>query len=161
MIKWIFIFLGFISAFSYADDAYTQSQCDHIKKQRESIRSQFRQGYSNKKGERLRARDKQLFKELAKHCNRPQKNSKAPPSYSNRTLSNTSNANWLLNQKVSNSSLYSNSYKNEAKLAAWSRFYKLPKRCRQKNMETANFVWCSEYRGKQKKLFEAQWQGRP
>jgi len=144
----------------YAGEPYSKAQCDSIKKQRETIRSQFRRGYSNKEGERLTARDKTLFTLLANHCSKPKKSSSAYRATSS-TPTRTPNSNWLLNQKVSNMSLHSDSYKDAAKLDAWSKFYKLPKRCRKKGMESADFVWCSEYRGKQKELFEAQWQGRP
>ena len=161
MIKWILlVFICVFTTFPQAGEAYTQSQCDSIKKQREAIRSQFRSGYSNKEGERLTARDKALFTLLANHCSKPKKSGSAYQATSS-TPTRTPNSNWLLNQKVSNMSLHSDSYKDAAKLDAWSKFYKLPKRCRKKGMESADFVWCSEYRGKQKELFEAQWQGRP
>ena len=158
MLKWILILVVSVFAtLTQAGTAYSQSQCDSIKKQREAIRSQFRSGYSTKEGERLTARDKALFTLLANHCSKPKKSS----SVSSIASTRTSNSNWLLNQNVSNMSLHSDSYKDAAKLDAWSKFYKLPKRCRQKGMETADFVWCSEYRGKQKDLFEVQWRGRP
>lgn len=158
MMNWIAIILiSLVSAYSYAGSSYTQTQCDNIKKQREVIRSQFRNGYSVKEGERLTARDKRLFTQIANHCNKPKKSSSAPSTPNKKA----NHSNWLLNQKVSNMSLHSDSYKDAAKLDAWSKFYKLPKRCRKKGMKSADFVWCSEYRGKQKELFEAQWQGRP
>lgn len=144
----------------HADEVYSEAKCDSIKKQRETIRSQFRRGYSNKEGERLTARDKALFTLLANHCSKP-KNSGSAYQTTSSTPTRTPNSNWLLNQKVSNMSLYSDSYKDAAKLDAWSKFYKLPKRCRKKGMASADFVWCSEYRGKQKDIFEAQWKERP
>ncbi|MEJ2913788.1 hypothetical protein [Pseudoalteromonas sp. C12FD-1] len=157
MNKWILVLLSFISTYAYAGEAYTQSKCASIKKERESIRSEFRQGYSVKKGERLTARDKVLFSQLAKHCNKLRKSNHSYRPHASRSV----NTKWLLNQKVSNMTLHSASYKNKAKLEAWSKFYKLPKQCRKKEMETSDFVWCSEYRVAQKQVFETQWQGRP
>ena len=155
MIKWILLILTTVFATElYADQAYSQAHCDSIKKEREAIRSKFRSGYSTKEGERLTARDKVLFTLLADHCNTPKKASSSYQATSSATTK-TSNSHWLLNQKVSNMSLHSDSYSDQAKLDAWSN-----KRCRKKGMSSADFVWCSEYRGKQKELFEAQWKER-
>lgn len=160
MIKWILLILTTVFATElYADEAYSQAHYDSIKKEREAIRSKFRSGYSTKEGERLTARDKALFTLLANHCSKPKKASSSYQATSS-TSTRTPNSNWLLNQKVSDMSLHSDSYSDQAKLDAWSTFYKLPKRCRKKGMSSVDFVWCSEYRGKQKELFEAQWKER-
>ncbi|MEL0649494.1 hypothetical protein V6248_18885 [Pseudoalteromonas agarivorans] len=151
MLKWIL--LAFICVFTtsiHAIESFIQAQYGSIKKQRKAIRSQFRSGYSNKVGERLTARDKALFTLLANHCSKPKKSGSAYQATSS-TPSRTRNSNWLLNQKVSNMSLHSDSYRNAAKLDTWSKFYKRTKRCsKKKGMELADFVWCSEYRVKQK-----------
>ncbi|MEM5481944.1 hypothetical protein WNY97_19220 [Pseudoalteromonas fuliginea] len=161
MIKWILLILTTVFTTKlYADEAYFQTRCDSIKKERETIQSKFRHGYSIKEGEYLTSRDKFLFTQLANHCSKPKKSGSAYQATSS-TSTRTPNSNWLLNQKVSNMSLHSDSYKDAAKLDAWSTFYKLPKRCRKKGIGSADFVWCSEYRGKQKDLFEAQWKEHP
>ena len=154
MTKWILLILATVFAAKlHAVEVYSQARCDSIKKEREAIRSKFRRGYSSAEGERLTARDKSLFIQLAEHCGKAKK---ASSSYRTSSVRST-NSNWLLNQKVSGMSLHSDSYRDKAKLDAWSKFYTLPKRCRKKDMASADFVWCSEYRGKQKDIFEAQW----
>jgi hypothetical protein len=160
MIKWILVVLTAVYVGNVdADEAYSQSRCDSIKKERASIRSQMRSGYSVEKGERLKARFKQLFTVLANHCDKAKPNSTS--SYTRNVRTYSSSSNWLLNQKTANMTLHSDSYRNDAKRDAWAKFYKLPDRCRKKNMTSSEFVWCSEYRGKQKSLFEAQWKARP
>ena len=72
----------------------------------------------------------------------------------------SSSNNALLRTRMPNMKLHSDSYSDPEKLAAWSEFYTLPKRCRSKGMQSSDFVWCSEYRGEQKRLFEAQWNKR-
>ena len=160
MIKWMLVVLTTLfTAEVFAGDAYSQSRCDGIKKEREYIRSKMRQGYKAAEGERLKTRFTFLFKQLANHCDKPKK--AATRQYVKPARAYSSNNSTLLNQKVATMSLYSDSYSNKAKLDAWSKFYKLPERCRKKGMNTSEFVWCSEYRGKQKALFEAQWKGKP
>ena len=155
--RWIlFILLAQFSTLPQAYEAYTQAHCDNITKEREIIRSRLRNGYSTEQGKRLMARFKFLFEELARHCDQP----KQAVSTTFITPRYNSNNSSLLNQRLPKMQLHSDSYKNPAKLKAWSRFYKLPKRCRAKAMESSNFVWCSEYRGKQKQLFESQWRGK-
>ncbi|WP_259399043.1 MULTISPECIES: hypothetical protein [unclassified Pseudoalteromonas] len=118
MIKWILLILTTVFATElYADEAYSQAHCDSIKKEREAIRSQFRGGYSTKESERLTARDKVLFTLLADYCNTPKKASSSYQAISSATTK-TSNSHWLLNQKVSNMSLHSDSYSDQAKLDA-------------------------------------------
>ena len=74
MIKWILVVLTTLfTAEVFAGDAYSQSRCDGIKKEREYIRSKMRQGYKAAEGERLKTRFTFLFKQLANHCDKPKK----------------------------------------------------------------------------------------
>ncbi|MGB2709671.1 MAG: hypothetical protein WBC41_16130 [Pseudoalteromonas nigrifaciens] len=158
MIKWILlILLAIFTTLPQAYESYSQSRCDRIEKERETIRSRLRQGYRVKEGERLKARFKSLFEELAKHCDNPKQTNR---TYQRSSVYSTSN-NALLHTKMPNMQFYSDSYNDPGKLKAWSEFYTLPKRCRAKGMESSDFVWCSEYRGEQKRLFEEQWNKRP
>ena len=160
MLKWILaIFIIMFTTDVYAGIAYSDARCEGIKKERELVRSRMRQGYKNEEGKRLKTRFTFLFKELANHCDKPKKGSAT--QYTSNSGNYSSSRNILLNQKVTAMSLHSDSYSNKAKLDAWSKFYKFPERCRKKNMKSSEFVWCSEYRGKQKALFEEQWKKQP
>ena len=97
-----------------------------------------------------------IIEELAKHCDNPNQTKRTHQRSS--VYSPSDNA--LLHTRVPNMKLHSDSYRDAEKLAAWSKFYTLPKRCRTKGMQSSDFVWCSEYRGEQKRLFEAQWKKR-
>jgi len=157
MIKWILLLLlALFTTLPQAYESYSQSRCDSITKERESIRSKLRQGYRVREGEKLKARFKSLFEELAKHCDNPNQTKRTHQRSS--VYSPSDNA--LLHTRVPNMKLHSDSYRDAEKLAAWSKFYTLPKRCRTKGMQSSDFVWCSEYRGEQKRLFEAQWNKR-
>lgn len=157
MIKWILlILLCLFTSLPQAYEQYSQEHCDRIVKERETIRSRLRQNYKVKEGERLKARFKSLFEELAKHCDKPKQTNR---TYQRSSAYSSSN-NALLHTRMPNMKLHSDSYSDPEKLAAWSEFYTLPKRCRSKGMQSSDFVWCSEYRGEQKRLFEAQWNKR-
>ncbi|WP_350595513.1 MULTISPECIES: hypothetical protein [unclassified Pseudoalteromonas] len=97
MIKWILlILLGLFTSFPQAYEPYSQGHCDSIEKERETIRSRLRQGYRVKEGERLKARFKSLFEELAKHCDNPKQTNR---TYQRSSVYSTSN-NALLHTKM-------------------------------------------------------------
>lgn len=90
------------------------------------------------------------------HCDKPKQTNRTHQC----SLAYSSSNNALLHTRMPHMKLHSDSYSDPEKLAACSEFYTLPKRCRSKGMQSSDFVWCSEYRGEQKRLFEAQWNKR-
>lgn len=136
-------------------EQYSQTRCNQIEAEREKIRDRMRSSYTSQQGERLRRRSTELFKKLGNHCKRPTK------GYSRRVYANTyvpPSSNELLNKKVYDSTVFGKSYNSDDKRLEWGRFYQLPGRCRAKQMERTDFVWCSENRAEQRAAFEAQWQ---
>ena len=155
MIKRILLASCLISGNSaLAAEQYSQLQCDRIKAEREKIRDRMRSSYSASEGERLRQRSTELFKELGRYCKSPKRQGSSSTS---RSYSRSS-ANDLLNKKDHDSTVYSKTYDSDSKRLAWSNFYQYPGRCRAKEMQQTDFVWCSENRAEQRAKFEAQWQ---
>jgi len=143
------------SADMVAAEQYSQTQCNQIEAERERIRDRMRSSYTSQQGERLRRRSTELFKMLGNHCKRPTE------GYSRRVYADTyvpPPANELLNKKVHDSTVFGKTYNSDDKRLEWGRFYQLPGRCRAKQMEQTDFVWCSENRAEQRATFEAQWQ---
>jgi hypothetical protein len=44
------------------------------------------------------------------------------------------------------------------KVAAWTEFYQVPTRCRQKQLTEAEFVLCADHKAQQRQLFDQKWQ---
>ena len=155
MNKWILFLATLLASFNtVADEQYSKSRCDSIEAERESIRKRMNRSYTAKQGERWNQRLDELFTLLARHCKHPKRSSGNGGNYTYR-----SNLTALLNTKVHNSTVYSNSYNDDKKRQAWGQFYQLPKRCRAKKILQADFVWCSENKAEQKALFESAWSG--
>lgn len=158
MIKRILLAISLIlSCGTLAAEQYSQTQCNNIKAERERIQSQMRAGYSAAKGERLRKRSTELFEQLGRHCNSPTNGNRRRSS--SRTYTRSS-ANDLLNKKVYDSTVYSKTYDSDSKRLHWNKFYQHPERCRTKDMQQTDFVWCSENRAEQRAQFEMQWQSK-
>lgn len=155
MIKRILFAISLVlSVSTMAAGQYSQAQCDRIEAERESIIDRMRSSYTATQGERLRKRSTALFEQLGRHC-------KSPTRAGSRSGSRTyvrSSANDLLNKKVHDSTVYSKTYDSDSKRLQWNNFYQHPDRCRKKQMQQADFVWCSENRAEQRARFEAQWQ---
>lgn len=157
MNKWILLLANLlVSPTSIANEQYSKNQCDNIEAERESIRKRMNRSYSAQQGERWNKRSDELFTLLARHCKKPTKSAGNGGNYSYQ-----SNPTGLLNTKVYNSTVYSNSYNDDKKREAWGEFYKLPERCRAKKIQQADFVWCSENKVEQKALFESTWNAQP
>ena len=156
MNKWILLLATLIASFNtVADEQYSKSRCDSIEAEREGIRKRMNRSYTARQGERWNQRLDELFTLLARHCKHPKRSSGNGGNYTYR-----SNPTSLLNTKVHNSTVYSNSYNDDKKRHAWGLFYQLPDRCRAKNIQQADFVWCSENKAEQKALFESAWSGK-
>ncbi|MFY8325236.1 hypothetical protein [Pseudoalteromonas sp. ZZD1] len=155
MIKRILLAISLIlSSGTLAAEQYSQAHCDRIEAERENIRERMRSSYTAALGERLRKRSTALFEQLGRHC-------KSPTKTSSRSGSRTymrSSANDLLNKKVYDFTVYSKTYDSDSKRLQWNEFYQHPERCRTKDMQKTDFVWCSENRAEQRARFEAQWQ---
>lgn len=136
-----------------AAEQYSQAQCDRIEAERENIRDRMRSSYSAKEGERLSQRATELFKELGRYCKSPKRRGSSSVS----ARYSRSSANDLLNKKVHDSTVYSKTYDSDRKRLAWSNFYQYPQRCRAKELQQTDFVWCSENRAVQRAKFEDQW----
>ncbi|GKW53266.1 hypothetical protein NCCP2140_23190 [Pseudoalteromonas sp. NCCP-2140] len=156
MNKWILFLATLLASFNtVAEEQYSKSRCDNIEAERESIRKRMNRSYTARQGEHWNQRLDELFTLLARHCKHPKRSSGKGGTYTYR-----SNPTALLNTKVHNSTVYSNSYNDDKKRHAWGQFYQLPNRCRAKNIQQADFVWCSENKAEQKALFESAWSGK-
>jgi len=157
MNKWILLLaILLVGQNAVAVEQYYQSQCDRIKAEREGIRKRMNRSYTAEQGERWNKRSDELFTLLAKYCKNPKRTSGNGGTH---TYQSSSTA--LLNTKVHNSTVYSNSFNDDKKRIAWGQFYQLPERCRAKKIEQADFVWCSENKSEQKALFESIWDAKP
>lgn len=155
MIKRILLAISLIvSCGTSAAEQYSQARCDRIKTERENIRNRMRSSYTSAQGERFRKRSTALFEQLGRHCKSPRK----AGSRSGSRMYTRSSANDLLNKKVYDSTVYSKTYDSDSKRLQWNEFYQHPERCRTKDMQQTDFVWCSENRAEQRARFEAQWQ---
>lgn len=154
MIKRILLAISLIvSCGTSAAEQYSQAQCDRIKTERENIRDRMRSSYTSVQGERFRKRSTALFEQLGRYCKSP---TKAGSRSGSRTYTRSS-ANNLLNKKVYDSTVYSKTYDSDSKRIKWNQFYQHPERCRTKDMQQTDFVWCSENRAEQRTKFEDQW----
>lgn len=148
------------SPFLFANPQYTQYDCDQLAAERENIRKRLNSGYRVREGNYLNERDRKLFIEISKHCRNPVKEenyfyysdsirttSSQPSPVTSRPSRRPVNTNYTANNRVFSGD----------KREAWDRFYKIPARCRSKDLTPDDFVFCAEDKADQRRDFEANW----
>jgi hypothetical protein len=160
LMKWIFVLgIALIHSPLWAAEQYTEAQCGSLKQQKEQIRKRMNAGYSSSEGNWLNKRDRELFQQIATHCTTPvtqtatHSESDVIPSY--RSTDST-NSNISLQDMPAWSGR--NAIFEGDKAAAWTEFYQVPTRCRQKQLSEADFVACADHKALQRLQFEQRWQ---
>ncbi|MEH8017782.1 hypothetical protein MN202_11085 [Rheinheimera muenzenbergensis] len=144
-----------IPLFTYADQQYSETHCNELKKEKERIQERFTKGYGVAEGNYLNDRDRELFQIMRKYCVAPIKPNDGVDYKQGETDSipeisydsSSINDNWSAQNRT---------YEGE-KLKAWAAFYKMPAKCRQKNSANHDFVACADDKAKQKIQFESYW----
>lgn len=148
--------LLFFSLVSLASDQYSQRYCDDLKAEREYIRKRFNTGYGITEGNFLNERDREIYMLMAKHCRKPVPD--ASYYYTDVPVRRTSPVITSNTRRLprANFSAHNHVFTPE-KSAAWDAFYKIPARCRSKDMTQDDFVFCAENKSDQRREFEQQW----
>lgn len=166
--KWMLLLLLLLNQNSlWAATPDSQTQCASLKQQKEQIRKRLNAGYSFAEGEQLDKRDRELFQQIAAYCASPvadvrssgesddelddkkqtaESSTTAPTIYADVSLQKMPA--WSGNNAI---------FKGD-KAAAWTEYYQVPARCRQKQLAEADFVACADHKALQRQQFEQRWQ---
>lgn len=159
--KWILCILLILSrAPAFAADQYSKAQCDDLKNQKEQIRKRMNAGYGVQEGNWLNKRDRELFRLIGLHCSSPNSTrhsgitassnlaaSSASAEVTSPTTSLSKMPDWSANNAV---------FRGE-KAAAWSEYYQVPTKCRQRNLSETDFVQCAEHKATERQKFARAW----
>ncbi|MDP5151639.1 hypothetical protein [Rheinheimera baltica] len=160
LMKWILLTAILLTPLSlFAAEQYSKAECDNLKHQKEQIRKRMNQGYGVAEGNWLNKRDRELFRLIGLHCSSPNEDRASTttervdmsPSVSRNSRPSTSlqdMPNWSANNDI---------FKDD-KAAAWSEYYQVPVRCRQKALSEIDFVQCADHKAEQRKQFDEMWQ---
>lgn len=157
--KWILcVVLLLFHVHGFAAAQYSKEQCDDFKQQKEQIRKRMNAGYGVQEGNWLNKRDRELFQLIGSHCSNPVAHKSSEKSVVIRSAQVTSAPS---HQSVSLQNMPGWSANNATfkgdKAAAWSDYYQVPAKCRQRNLSELDFVQCAEHKAAVRKEFEHSW----
>ncbi|MBE0370719.1 MULTISPECIES: hypothetical protein [Pseudoalteromonas] len=144
--KWIvFFILSVITAHqALASNArFTPSTCEKLAYKRAILITQIDK--SSPQSKQFSVQEQRIFVLLQRHCSHSNANSELRLALPDDEL---------LASPIDGMTYAGKMFSNDKKQRQWQKFYSIPSRCKVKNSSLDDFVWCSNNKGKQKRLFE-------
>lgn len=158
MAKFLLLIPLIFSFYALSAEQYYDFECRNLQNERDYIQKRLKAGYGVREGNYLNERDRELFTEIAKHCKKPIKREDISSySYSDRPVRNAPIVTRQYHRPINtNYSGHNKIYYGE-KRDAWDKYYKMPDRCRAKNLKHEDFVFCAEDKADKRDKFEEYW----